>query len=219
MEEYKTNEMTSSGIGQGQFPQFRTSEQNLHSISPEIQERINAAKSNGWGGQLTSVFLRNKKGLIIAIAATLIFALGSYMSRSEEKTSDSTVQNELAVPSQALPGQSAILPIELDSKGDVIIAGAEATITKTANYGEGITHLARYALKEYLAETGTSLSGEQKVYAEDYVQNKTGEEALEVGASLSFSKSLLAEAVEHANALEQWQLTNLKQYSENVSLL
>ncbi len=219
MEEYKINEMTSSGPAQGQFPQFGTSQQNPPLIAKEIQERINAAKSNGWGGQLASTFLRNKKGAMIGIAAILLFALGSYISNNSEKTADTTPKNEQALPSQILPGQSAILPIELDGKGDVIIAGAKAAITKTANYGEGITHLARYALAEYLAETGTSLSSEQKIYAEDYVQNKTGEEALGIGESLSFSKILLDEAVRHAEALEQWQITNLKQYSVTVSLL
>lgn len=179
------------------------------------------AKSNGWGAQLQNAFLHNKRGAMIAMAAILLFALGSYMSKGNEESSDSTPKNEKMLPVQSsLPAQGAVLPIELDTEGNVVITEEQGgSITKTANHGEGITHLARYALREYLAETGTSLSYEQKIYAEDYVQNKTGEEALEIGESLSFSKNLLDEAVRHANALEQWQIENLKQYNATVSLL
>lgn len=217
MEEYKTQ--------QGQFPQFGASGQPPTLIPREIQERIETAKSNGWGAQLSQALLRNKKGALIAIAVVLLFALGSYMSKNNEESPDNTPKNEIA-----LPAQGAVLPIELNEQGEVVIAQEEkggelsslaniSSITKTAGQGEGITHLARYALRDYLEETGKSLTGEQKIYAEDYVQNKTGEELLDAGESLSFTRSLLAEAVQRAQALEQWQIENLTQYSATVSLL
>lgn len=218
MEEYKANEMASSdpsiSTPQGHFPQFGTSAQNLPLISPEIQKQINAAKSNGWGAQLRNALFSNKKGAVIAMVAILLFVLGSTMSKSNEQSPESTQKNE-----RALLGQSGVLPIELNVEGNVVIAEEGMSITKTANQGEGITHLARYALREYLVENAVLLSNEQKIYAEDYVQNKTGEELLRVGESLSFQKNLLDEAVQRAQALEQWQIENLKQYSATVSLL
>lgn len=98
------------------------------------------------------------------------------------------------------------------------VAVSADAITVSAQRGDGITHLARRAITEYLQNSGKTLSAEQKVYAEDYVQNKTGSEMLEIGQKLSFSNDLLKEALEKAEVLEAWQIENLKQYIQAVSL-
>ncbi len=107
---------------------------------------------------------------------------------------------------------------DTNSSLENIAVSAEA-ITASAQKGEGITHLARHALAEYLKDAGTTLTAEQKIYAEDYVQNKTGSEILEIGEKLSFSTDLLKEAVQKAETLQGWQIENLKQYTTIVSLL
>lgn len=90
---------------------------------------------------------------------------------------------------------------------------------ETAQQGEGITHLARKALKRYLEEKGSGLelTPEHKIYIEDYLQNKTGERGLLVGEKISFSEELIKEAINKAQQLQPSQLENLKQYSSLVS--
>ena len=89
---------------------------------------------------------------------------------------------------------------------------------EVAEPGEGITHLARKALKEYLQEKGEglNLTPEHKIYIEDYLQKKTGDYWLEVGQKLTFSEELIKEAIEKAQTLTEEQLQNLSQYAKLV---
>lgn len=219
--------------GQGQFPQFDANAQNFG----DIQQQIESAKSNGWGASLSNFLSRNKKRLLVLSAIVLLFAGGSYLSGNNEQGSspavggtasiadDSSHDNDsegktLAVEDSESDYPVNILDINLGDDGQVMIDDSMESsmddgtvITKTAESGDGITHLAREALDEYLASTGKTLSAEQMVYAEDYIQNKTGSEFLEIGQKLSFSIDLLSEAVEAAQQLEDWQIENLKQYT------
>jgi hypothetical protein len=92
------------------------------------------------------------------------------------------------------------------------------TYTVTASYGEGITHLARHALEKYLQETGegSKLTKEQKIYIEDYIQNRTGSQKINIGHQETFSENLIKEAISSANNLSQKSLENLKKYTKNV---
>jgi hypothetical protein len=102
---------------------------------------------------------------------------------------------------------------------DPVAMESDESITITANSGEGITHLARLALHRHVAAQGIGLSNEQKIYAEDYIQNRTGSEMLEVGQKITFSKSIVREAVKSAQGLTGWQIENLRQYTTRASLL
>ena len=86
--------------------------------------------------------------------------------------------------------------------------------TVYANSGEGITHLARRALGEYLQETEGSfeLTSEHKIYIEDYLQNRTGTQIIEVDHQEVFSESLIKEALSSAEQLTSRSLNNLKKY-------
>jgi len=219
---------------QGQFPQFDANAQNFG----DIQQQIESAKSNGWGAQLSNFLSRNRKRMLVLAVIVLLFAGGSYLSGNNQQSSTPAIggtasiadntdyDNEssgqpLAVEDSESDYPVNILDIQLSDDGQVVISeeGTELStndgtvITKTADYGDGITHLAREALQDYLASSGKTLSAEQMVYAEDYVQNKTGSEFLEVGQKLSFSMELLSYAVEAAKNLEDWQIENLKQYT------
>ena len=90
----------------------------------------------------------------------------------------------------------------------------EKTYTITAKYGEGITHLARHALNEYIQEnnTGANLKKEQKIYIEDYMQNRKGNDKIEIGHQETFSESLIKEAISEASNLSNTSIENLKQY-------
>jgi len=86
--------------------------------------------------------------------------------------------------------------------------------TVYANYGEGITHLARRALNEYLQENAevSELTVEHKIYIEDFLQNKIGNENIEVNHQETFSESLIREAISSAEQLTPTSLNNLKKY-------
>ena len=89
---------------------------------------------------------------------------------------------------------------------------------EVAERGEGITHLARKALKRYLEKTqvSTELTKEHKIYIEDYLQKKTGDRLLQLGEKVSFSEEMIKEAISKAQQLTPQQLENLKQYSALV---
>lgn len=86
--------------------------------------------------------------------------------------------------------------------------------TITAERGDGITHLARKAFGEYLKETGqgSDLTPEHKIYIEDYMQNRTGSQKISVGQQLSFSESLITDAISSAKTLSPKSLENLQKY-------
>ncbi|MFZ2970407.1 MAG: hypothetical protein WA063_04630 [Minisyncoccia bacterium] len=81
--------------------------------------------------------------------------------------------------------------------------------------GEGITHLARHALEKFIQETnqGSDLTIEHKIYIEDYMQNRTGNEKINVGHEESFSEALITDAISSAKTLSSKSLENLAKYS------
>ncbi len=86
------------------------------------------------------------------------------------------------------------------------------TIVEIAAKSEGVTHLARKAVKEYLGNTGENLSAEQKIYVEDYLKRKIGSRLLEVGEKIEFDKDAIKQGIEKARGLNQKQIENLSKY-------
>lgn len=222
---------------QGQFPQFSdvkypaTAEGPQENVS-DLQKKIEAAKSNGWGAQLGKFVTEYRKKIVLLAVLSVLVVGGLYTyNKSTEGLSPqggmaSIAQTAYTEGDETGSAQSDAGSINFPPHAlDIRIAQVPATennystITKIAASGDGVTHLARAAIADYLVETGKSLTDEQKVYAEDYVQNEIGSESLEVGQRLSFPKSLLNEAVAGAEELQNWELENLKQYTENISLL
>ena len=90
-------------------------------------------------------------------------------------------------------------------------------ITTTAASGQGVTHLARQALAEYLKNNpDEKITNEHKIYIEDYLKDRTGSQGLKIGDSLSFKISLIQEAIGAADNLNESQLNNLQKYSQLV---
>ena len=95
--------------------------------------------------------------------------------------------------------------IDLLKEGDNYIAIAKS--------GEGITHLARKVLKDYLNQNPVeNLKQEHKIFIEDYLQNKTGAEALKIGDKKSFSSALIQEAVKKAQNLSDAQIAKISPF-------
>ncbi len=84
----------------------------------------------------------------------------------------------------------------------------------TAEKGEGLTHLARKAIAQYLSENSDSeVTALHKIYIEDYLQNRIGNQGIEVGHTETISKASIQEAVTASKKLSQASLDNLKKYS------
>jgi len=99
--------------------------------------------------------------------------------------------------------------------------GEKISYIEVAEWGEGITHLARRALKKYLQENPQDfeVTPEHKIYIEDYLAKKMGGGWLKLGESLEFSEDLIKEGIEKAENLTPEQLENLTQYSQLVPFL
>lgn len=95
------------------------------------------------------------------------------------------------------------------------------SITQKAEPGEGVTHLARKALKEYLTdkEGSVQLSVEQKIYVEDFLKDAAGSQPLEIGEEITFSVAQIDQAVALAQDLTDTQIQNLSKYVPFVPLL
>jgi len=90
--------------------------------------------------------------------------------------------------------------------------------SETANAGEGLTHLARRAAGKYIQDNGIrDITPEHKIYIEDYIVKKMGNDSLLLGEVVVISEELITEAISNSLELESNQLENLKQYSALVS--
>lgn len=95
-----------------------------------------------------------------------------------------------------------------------IVERTNSGIQVVALVGEGITHLARKAVMNQLDYKKLSLNDEQLVYAEDHLQNRTGDHWLEVGQILEFHYTDVDTSIESAQQLQDWQIQNLMQYTQ-----
>ncbi|MFZ1654584.1 MAG: hypothetical protein WBO92_04230 [Candidatus Moraniibacteriota bacterium] len=157
------------------------------------------------------------------IVAAIALGIYSYSQRADETvdgTDDSVVATESntlgtdkAADVKSANGQSktATVPTELSRE-------TEVSFVETASRGDGTTHLARRALMNYLEKTpDSSLTGEHKVYIEDYLRKQLPQRSLAIGQSAEFSKDMIRQAIDHSKQLNAKQLQNLKKYSSRVA--
>jgi hypothetical protein len=95
----------------------------------------------------------------------------------------------------------------------------DTAFIQTAVRGDSVTTLARKALRNYLEKSNdSSLTAEHKIYIEDYMRKQMNYSGgLQVDDKLTFSKTLIEEAIGQAKTLNDSQLENLKKYSARVS--
>jgi len=113
-------------------------------------------------------------------------------------------------PEALITAEPENTPPPLVREGDQFIAAAQK--------GEGVTHLARRSLQEYLEKNNREgeINAEQKIYIEDYLQKRTGSSELSVNQTKTFSVSMIDEAINAAKQLNEQQLKNLEKYSKTV---
>jgi hypothetical protein len=97
----------------------------------------------------------------------------------------------------------------------------ETAFVEFAQRGDGMTHLARRAIADYLEKNpDSSLTVEHKVYVEDYLRkHSVRPKNYTVGSSVEFSKDLIKQSLEQSKTLNEKQLKNLQKYSKRVPSL
>jgi len=149
----------------------------------DIFKKIEKAKNNGWGAQLKNWTARNRQ--IPFIALTLVaLVLGGFMIAGTNTTSDEAINLDTTTGGITLQENLEVNLAQLTQSGvrePIVLGTTTGTMTVAAATGNGITHLARAAVNEYLQVNELSLGAEQIIYAEDYLQNLTGGYALSVG--------------------------------------
>lgn len=125
--------------------------------------------------------------------------------------------SQIDIEAEGISGSD--IAINTNNTTDEESANESDEFQEIARKGEGITHLARRALKKYLESrvADFELKPEHKIYIEDYLKDKTGSELLEIGEGRSFSKSLIDEAIEKAGNLSEKQINNITPYAQAVS--
>lgn len=110
---------------------------------------------------------------------------------------------------------------KLSDLNDLETAELQEKYIGEAKEGEGVTHLARRALRGYLNDNSQSfiVTPEHKIYIEDYLVKKTGEKNLQLSERVEFSEGLINSAVQEAKKLTSSQLENLAQFSRLVPSL
>lgn len=182
----------------------------------------------GWGKKISDWWQKYFKSIILPAIIVILIAGGiyAYTSRQgqipEMEKLTASEQNQLQIqeepiqnPQEQTEPTNEILSLGENEEAELVISSQDTGVFKqTAQAGEGITHLARKALKDYLEtkRPELNLSAEQKIYCEDYLQNKTANRPLEIGEELSFSTTLIEEAIASSQGLTESQLQNLSQY-------
>jgi len=166
-------------------------------------------------------------GLIIALLALGGFSFyKSYQQRTNllgpdlEKITAESNDNQKATPNptpatmikktenKAPNSTPAPVPITTVKDDTIVVSPAK---------GNGTTHLARQALKEYLKdkpELASKLKPEQKIYIEDYLRKQITDapKILQMTDSVSFSTGLIEDAINKSLDLTDGQLQNLQKY-------
>lgn len=165
--------------------------------------------------------IKNNWRLLLVGAIILAIALNSSQSENKSSTENKnsitpTAQTEQSKQSEPNKPETTTQTAENSTPAPTPTKTPKTVntniISETAAKSEGVTHLARRAVKEYLNNTAESLNAEQKIYAEDYLKKKTGTKMLEIGEKVEFSIDLIKQSIEKAKGLNQKQIENLSKY-------
>jgi len=212
-------------------------------------EEFEEDQGDSW--ERTRTWIQDNLRVILSVLIVVLIAVGiyNYSNKPEEQPSkvDQLVGDQLVENQQLDQGSQGSIEINNanENNGQVVVkeeekkaptAPAETTPpvpTETkaeksgegyqvqAASGDGVTHLARKAAKEYLNNNpdAAGLTKEHKIYIEDYLRKHVNQGKLKIGDSRSFSDSLIKEAISKSKQLNERQLNNLQRYSARVSNL
>ena len=132
------------------------------------------------------------------------------LSATTEEETGEAMPESASSTKETSPSQGTSSPKDVDQEVRV----EEGAIAVKAGSGDGLTHLARRALAEYLQKNPREdLTPAHKIYIEDYLRKKVGFHGrVYVGTEVSFSTSLIQEAINASLQLNDAQLKNLQKY-------
>lgn len=176
---------------------------------------------------------RYGSSVILPVIALLILAGGIYLYANQKSQDESflpvseqeltaDLQGKIDALNQETGQSEQIAQLEEETLSDQVIeivpAGRKEndSIVEKAAAGDGVTHLARRALKDYLKDNPQEMTNEHKIYVEDYLKDEIGSHPLEIGDEIAFSEDLIKEAIDASMQLTPEQLKNLEQYSALV---
>ncbi len=205
------------------------------------QENSSENSNADSGSEKIKNWLQDNLRIIVSVLIVIAIASGvySYSKRSEEVSSNKTDEAEImkeeeVTDSEEVSEEQVAKNENTDAQAEesktaqedrtspeTVSQETENSFVETASTGEGLTHLSRRALSNYLEKNPDSaLTTEHKVYIEDYlrkiVNHKNG---VKVGTSVEFSKKTIEEAIASSKKLNESQLNNLKKYSARISSL
>jgi len=193
-------------------------------------------KKDGWGTGFRGWLNKYGSSVVLPIIALLILAGGIYLYASQKSQEESIfltegemttdLEQETTGLNEELTGQKEVDQVgEETEKGageeiieEIIPEGRkeQGVIIEKAVKGDGVTHLARRALKNYLKDHSQELTNEHKVYIEDYLKDRIGSQPLEIDEEITFSEDLIKEAIDASSQLTPEQLKVIEQFSALV---
>jgi hypothetical protein len=188
----------------------------------------------GWKDKFRGWINKYGSSVILPIIALAILAGGIYLYANQKSEQANLFPEEnLASIQEQLPDSEEGSPVSPSQEISQITEQEteEALIEKIipegrkeggmiiekAVKGDGVTHLARRALKDYLKDHSQELTNEQKIHIEDYLKDRIGSRPLEIDEEITFSEDLIKEAIDASLELTPEQLKNLEKYSALVA--
>lgn len=197
-------------------------------LSPQFDNQ------GGWGKKFSNWWHKYFKNVILPAMIVVLIAGGIYAYTSHQELGSEIDEltdslTDLDQGSQIEIQENQIANVNQETTNEILPLGEQVqektkltvtdqnigpTVQQKAKPGDGVTHLARRALKEYLTnkQPGLTLSPEQKIYCEDYIQNETASRPLIINEELSFNTNLIEEAINAAQNLTDNQINNLSKY-------
>lgn len=162
--------------------------------------------------------------IVILIIAGAVFAFSDKNQEQNSPTPEPTPEATEESKAEATPENGKVKE-EKDQKATPAptpLPQAKETgeaYVEVAQRGQGVTHLARQAVKRHVAanESAKDLSNEQKVFVEDYLKDLNKTKRVAVGQEVTFSKDEIGKAVEESRKLSDAQIKNLQKYARNVN--
>jgi hypothetical protein len=146
----------------------------------------------GWGGMLAIAFKHNFYTFVlpILVIVTVLFSIHTLSDRYTEYANT--------------------------QMGITIGAISKPTITIVAEAGQGISHLARRALDDYLVSNpSTDMNPGRKAYVVNYVSNLYKNVPVISGKIVEFQKNDMILAIQKSKELKDYQLEEWAKYYSN----
>jgi hypothetical protein len=189
----------------------------------KITEEQPEEEQGFWGKNILSIFL------IVFLIVSGVYAFNRDTNADKKDKSVEEKVKEIKQEEDKTQGevtektenQEEAAKTENESKDNesIDIQKTDSQITVKARIGDGVTHLARNAVAEYIKDKDISLSKEQKLYAETVLKNQYYQKSLNTGQDISFTLDNISDTVQKAQNLTEGQIHAWSKYTASVPSL